>query len=157
MRLYIRQKLLRLTDTYDIYDENGNKKYFAECDFTLFLHKLRVYDRNEEFGLVQQELNLFMPKFSFYMNNEYLGDILKEFTLFYPSYRMDFNGWRIDGDFFDLDYQVVDQNNNVIMRFKKELLSFTDEYYLDIIDERYERLCVLITLAVDMAICSQKK
>ena len=157
MKLYIRQKLLRITDTYDIYDESGRKKFYAECDFTLFLHKLRVYEGNEEFGLVQQEFNLFTPKFSFYMNNEYLGDILKEFTFFYPSYHMDFNGWRIDGDFFDLNYNVYDQNDNIIMTFKKEFLSFTDEYYLDIKDEKYERLCVLIALAVDMAICSQKK
>lgn len=157
MKLYIRQKLLRLTDTYDIYDESGKRKYFAECDFTLFLHRLRVYEGNEEFGLVQQELSLFLPKFEFHMNNEYLGSIIKEFTLFFPSYRMDFNGWRIDGDFFDLDYDVYDQNGKIIMSFQKELISFTDEYYLDIKDEKYERLCVLIALAVDMAICSQKK
>ena len=70
---------------------------------------------------------------------------------------MDFNGWRIDGDFFDLDYQVYDQNGNVIMTFQKAFFSIADQYCLDIKDEQYERLCVLIALAVDMAICSQKK
>ena len=157
MKLYIKQQLFRLTDTYDIYDESGIQKYYAKCDFTLVFHSLRVFDKNGQFGHVEQQFNLFTPKFSFYMNNEYLGDILKEITMFYPSYRMDFNGWSIRGDFFDLDYEVLDANGRIIMRFQKAFLTLSDQYCLDIKDERYEKLCVLIALAVDMAICSQKK
>ena len=157
MKLYIHQQLFRLTDTYDIFDEHGNQKYYAKCDFTFILHSLRVYDQNQQFGHVEQQLSLFMPKFDFYMDNQYLGNIIKEFTFFYPSYRMDFNGWRIDGDFLDLDYKVYDASGNVIMIFYKEIFTIGDKYCLDIKDEKYERLCVLIALAVDMAICSQKK
>lgn len=156
MKLYIKQKLFKLTDTYDIFDEYGNQQYYAKCDFTLALHRLRVYDENEQFGCVQQHFSLLLPKFSFYIHDEYLGDILKEFTLFRPSYTMDFHGWKIKGDFFNLDYDVIDEQGNIIMHFSKAFLSLSDQYCLDIIDERYEKLCVLIALAVDMAICSQK-
>ena len=157
MKLYIKQQLFRLTDTYDIYDESGNQKYYAKCDFTLAFHKLRVYDRNQEFGFVEQRFNLFTPKFSFYINDQYLGDILKEFTFFYPKYSIDFGNWTIDGDFFDLDYYVKDQSGKTIMHFTKAFFTLSDQYCLDIYDEQYEKICVMIALAVDMAICSQSK
>lgn len=155
MKLYIKQKLFKLTDTYDIYDEHGNQKYYAKCDFTLLLHRLRVYDNVKQFGHVEQHFS-FMPTFSFYLDEQYLGEIQKKFTLFYPAYTMNFNGWTIDGDFFDMDYEVKDEYGNLVMHFHKEWFTITDQYCLEIIDPQHEKLCVLIALAVDMAICSQK-
>ena len=58
MKLYIKQKLFKLTDTYDIFDAYGIPQYYAKCDFTLALHRLRVYDENEQFGYVQQHFSL---------------------------------------------------------------------------------------------------
>ena len=157
MKLYIKQQLFRLTDTYDIFDEDGEQKYYAKCDFSFAFHKLRVRDQFEEFGFVQQRFNLFVPKFSFFIYEQCLGDIVKDITLFRPSYSMDFNGWRIQGDFLAMDYTVYDQNNNIVMTFQKELFSFGDRYCLNIVDEKNERLCVLIALAVDMALCCEDR
>ena len=156
MKLYIKQKILSLTDTFDIYDENHNKKYFAKCDFTILLHQLKLYQGNVQIGYVKEHFKLLEPAFSFYLNDELLGKIVKEVTLFRPKYHLDFNDWRIEGDFFGLDYEVYDSKGNIIMSFYKELFAFSDCYCLDIKDPRNEKLCLLIALAVDLAICTQK-
>lgn len=154
-KLYIKQKFLALTDTYDIYDENEYPKYFAQCDFTFILHQLRIYEGDVQFGHVEQHFKFFEPEFSFYLNDEKIGNIVKEISFFRPKYYLDFNDWRIEGDLFGLDYEVFDGQGNTVMTFSKELFRFTDQYCLTIYDDANEKLCLLIALAVDMAVCSQ--
>lgn len=155
-KLYIEQHLFSLTDTYDIYDEHGNAKYYAKCDFTFFLHELRVYENGIQFGHVSQHLKFLEPEFSFYINDQLIGNIVKEFTFFRPSYYLNFNDWRIEGDFFGFDYEVLDGQGRIVMHFEKEFFRFADHYALTIYDDENEKLCLLIALAVDMAVCSQK-
>ena len=155
-KLYIKQKFFALTDTYDIYDENGNLKYFAKCDFTFMLHQLRIYENDEQFGHIEQHFKFFEPEFSFYLDGELIGNIVKEFTFFKPMYYLNFNDWRIEGDFWGLDYEVFDSHGNMMMSFTKEFLTLTDHYCLTIFDDENEKLCLLIALAVDLAVCSQK-
>ncbi len=47
MRLLIKQRVFSWTDSYDIYDENGDAKYFVKAEFFLLGHQLHVYDRNK--------------------------------------------------------------------------------------------------------------
>lgn len=35
MKLLIKQRVFSWTDTYDIYDEDGNVRYFVKGDFSL--------------------------------------------------------------------------------------------------------------------------
>ena len=44
MKLLIKQRVFSWTDSYDIYDENGNVKYFVKAEFFSFGHQLHVYD-----------------------------------------------------------------------------------------------------------------
>ena len=156
MKLYIRQKILSLTDTFDIYDEYQNQKYYAKCDFTILLHQLRVFQNGVQIGHVSEHFKLLEPEFSFYLNDQFIGKIIKEITLFRPKYHLNFNDWRIEGDFFGLDYDVFDSRGNIIMSFSKALFAFSDCYCLDIKDPKNEKLCLLIALAVDLAVCTQK-
>ena len=132
-----------------------NEKYFAKADFTLFLHQLRVYDHNEQIAHIEQHFRLIEPEFSFYLEGQKIGRIIKEFTFLRPRYVLDFKDWKIQGNFFGLDYEVIDSSGKMIMRFSKELFHFTDHYCLEIYDDENEKLCLLIALAVDLAVCSQ--
>lgn len=155
MKLYIKQKMFSFTDSYDIYDENQNIKYFAKCDFTWMLHRLRIYENSQQIGFVEEHFKWVEPEFSLYLNNQKYGRIIKELTFFKPRYYLDFNDWQIRGNFWGLDYEVINPKGMVIMKFYKELFTWTDHYCLDILDESNEKICVLIALAVDMAVCSQ--
>lgn len=64
MRLFIKQRVFLWTDSYDIYDEAGNKKYFVKAELIALGHQLHVYDcQGNEIGMVKQRLLVFMPTF----------------------------------------------------------------------------------------------
>lgn len=44
MKLLIKQRLFSWTDAYDIYDEQGNARYFVKAEFLALGHQLHVYD-----------------------------------------------------------------------------------------------------------------
>ena len=51
MKLLIKQRVFSWTDTFDIYDEEGNAKYFVKGEFLSLGHKLHVYNsKGEEVG-----------------------------------------------------------------------------------------------------------
>ena len=55
MRLLIKQRVFSWTDSYDVYDENENPKYFVKAEFFSLGHQLHVYDRNNhELGVIRQ-------------------------------------------------------------------------------------------------------
>ena len=55
MKLLIKQRVFSWTDTFDIYDEEGNAKYFVKGECLSLGHKLHVYDnKGEEVGLVRE-------------------------------------------------------------------------------------------------------
>ena len=64
MRLLIKQRVFSWSDTYDIYDENENIRYFVKAEVLALGHQLHVYDaRNNEVGRINQELLTFLPAF----------------------------------------------------------------------------------------------
>ena len=64
MRLLIKQRVFSWTDSYDIYGENGEKKYFVKAEFLSLGHRLHVYDaQDNELGMVKERLFSFLPTF----------------------------------------------------------------------------------------------
>lgn len=57
MRLMIKQRVFAWTDTYDIYDEYGNPKYFVKTEFFNIGHHMHIYDMyDQEVGVIHQEI-----------------------------------------------------------------------------------------------------
>ena len=46
-QLLIKQKVFSITDKYDVYDADGNPKYFVKSDFFTIGHRIHVFDRND--------------------------------------------------------------------------------------------------------------
>ena len=109
MKLLIKQRVFSWTDSYDIYDENGNAKYCVKAEFLSIGHRLHVYDvTGQEIGLIKEKVFTLLPVFEIYISGEYCGLVQKKFTLFCPKYEIDFNGWRVEGDFLGWEYDVYD-------------------------------------------------
>ena len=51
MQLLIKQRVFSWSDTYDIYDEQGNQKYFVKNEFISLGHRLHVMRRIMKLGL----------------------------------------------------------------------------------------------------------
>ncbi len=153
MQLLIRQRVFSWSDTYDVYDQFENPKYFVKAEVFSLGHVIHVYDRQQrELGCIRQRLLTLMPKFELELNGQFLGEIKKEFTLFRQRYYLECNGWEIDGGFLGWDYSVMD-GERTVMSISKELFHWGDTYVLNIADPRDEVLCLMVAIAIDAANC----
>ena len=78
------------------------------------------------------------------------GSIHKRFTLFFQKYDVDLNGWYVEGDFLDWDYDVY-SNGRVVAHINKEWLAWGDTYTIDIENPEDELMAIMLVVAIDAA------
>ena len=125
MQLLIKQRVFSWTDTYDVYDEKEEPKYFVKAEFFALGHQIHVYDKSgREVGMVKQRLLTLLPAFDIEIDGKEFGSVQKEFSFFKPRYELDYNGWRWrkylqDGMQTDSrkggHYAVTDQTKSLLM------------------------------------------
>ena len=156
MRLWFKQRFFSWFDSYDIYDEEGNVVYTVEGQLA-WGHCLHVLDaEGNHIGTVQEKIFTLLPKFEMYVGEEYVGCIQKEFTFFFPRYHIDCNGWHIDGDWFEWDYQILNSAGRMIAYVSKQLFNFTDTYVIDVEDPQNALCALMLVLAIDAEKCSRR-
>lgn len=155
MKLLIKQRVFSWTDAYDIYDEQGNVKYYVKADFFALGHQIRVYDAaHRELAIIYEKLLTFLPTFEIEVNGRIIGSIQKKWTFFKPKYEVDYNGWRVEGDFLEWDYDVYDGCSAVI-HISKELLHWGDTYTITFANPEDELHGILLVIAIDAANCDK--
>lgn len=155
MRLLIKQRVFSWGDTYDIYDEYGNVKYFVKAELISLGHQLHVYDSNRnEIGMIKQKLFSLLPTFYIEIGGREIGSIQKKFSFFRPKYEIDFNGWQVEGDFLSWEYEVY-SGGNPIIHITKEILHWGDTYVIDFMNPSDELMGMMLVIAIDAANCTQ--
>lgn len=158
MKLLFKQRMFSWADSYDIYGENGEVLYEVKGRFSFGIgHFLNIFDANgNEKGSVEERIFSFLPKYDIYFGERYIGCIKKEFSLFSPRFTIDYNGWNVEGDFFEWDYRIVDDNGNLIATVTKELFNWTDTYVIDVENKKDALEALMLVLAIDAEKCSRK-
>ena len=155
MKLLFKQRLFSWFDSYDIYDEAGNTVFTVKGELS-WGHLLRIYDeRGIDVGCVKQKVFTWLPKFEMYLGSNYVGCIKKELTFFKPKFNIDYNGWRVDGDWFEWDYNIVDLSGQTVATVSKELWKWTDTYVIDVNDPKDALCALMLVLAIDAEKCSR--
>lgn len=155
MRMYFKQRLFSWFDSYDIYDEQGKVIYEVKGQLS-WGHCLKIFDAyGSEVGTVKERVLTFLPKFEVYLGDRYLGCISKEFSFFMPKYDIDYNGWHIEGDFLEWDYQITDGNGGTVAVITKELFHMTDQYVIDVPNQSNALIALMFVLAIDAEKCSR--
>ena len=155
MKLLFKQRFFSWFDSYDIYDESGDTVYTVEGQLS-WGHCLKIFDKaGNEVGTVKERILTFLPKFEIYLGNDYTGCISKEFSFFTPRFDIDFNGWHVDGNFFEWDYRIMNSFGECIATISKELFNWTDTYVIDINDPEDALCALMLVLAIDAEKCSR--
>ena len=156
MKLLFKQRFFSWFDSYDIYNEAGETVYTVRGRLA-WGHCLKIYDaRGVEIGTVRERILTFLPKFEMYLGDRYVGCISKEFTFFRPRFHIDCNGWHIDGDWFEWDYQILNSAGRMIAYVSKQLFNFTDTYVIDVEDPQNALCALMLVLAIDAEKCSRR-
>ena len=155
MKLLFKQRLFTWFDSYDIYNENGDTLYTVEGQFS-WGHCLHILDRNgTHVATVQEKVFRLLPKFELYIGDNLIGCIEKELTFFKPSYNIDFNGWRVEGEIFEWDYNIINPQEEIVAVITKELFRFTDTYVIEVKNSGDALYALMLTLAIDAEKCSR--
>ena len=156
MQLLFKQRLFSWFDSYDIYDELGNTIFVVKGELA-WGHLLRIYDANgKEVGYIKEKILTWLPKFEMYIGDQYAGCISKEFTFLKPKFHIDYNGWRVDGDWFEWDYAILNSLGQNIANVSKQIWNWTDTYVIDV-NSPQDALCALmLVLAIDAEKCSRR-
>ena len=156
MKLVFKQKMFSWFDSYDVYDGYDNSVVFTVKGQLSLGHCFIIYDKcGNELAMVKQKILTFLPKFEIYHGEQYVGCISREFSFFKPKYNIDFNGWHVDGDFFEWDYQIINSNGSEIATISKELLHWTDTYSINVYDTQDALNALLLVIAIDAEKCSR--
>ena len=156
MKLLFKQRLFSWLDSYDIYDEAGNTVFVVKGELA-WGHQLRIYDASgKDVGYIKEKVLSFFPKFEMYIGNRYAGSICKEFSFFRPKFNIDYNGWHVDGDWFEWDYLVLNSAGNRVASVSKELWNWTDTYVIDVYNPQDALYALMLVLAIDAEKCSRK-
>ena len=149
MKLLFKQRFFSWFDSYDIFDENENVLFSVEGQLS-WGHRLHILNaKGEHVGTVKQRVMTFLPRFELYFGEEYVGCITKEFSFFRPNFSVDHNGWSIDGDFLEWDYQILDSAGTLVAEVSKELFRMTDTYVIDVVREEDALSALMVVLAID--------
>ena len=155
MKLLFKQRLFSWFDSYDIYNEAGETVYTVKGQLS-WGHCLKIFDTyGNEIGTVKERILTFPIKFEIYLGDKYIGCISKEFTFLKPKYNIDYNGWHIEGDFFEWDYSILSQGGQNIATVSKQLFNLTDTYIIDVNDSQDALCALMLVLAIDAEKCSR--
>ncbi|MDD6441694.1 MAG: LURP-one-related family protein [bacterium] len=155
MKLLFKQRLFSWFDSYDIYDEAGNTVYTVKGQLS-WGHCLKIYDVNgNEVGTVQERIFTMLPKFEIYEEEKYVGCISKEFSFFKPRYNIDYNGWHVEGNFMEWDYDILNVSRRQVAQVSKQLFNWTDTYVIDVNHPQDALSTLMLVLAIDAEKCSR--
>ncbi len=156
MKLLFKQRFFSWFDSYDIYDEAGNTVYSVKGELA-WGHLLRIYDANGiEIGCIKEKIFTWLPSFEMYLGDRYIGRINKEFSFFRPKFNLEYNGWNVDGDWFEWEYTIFDAAGRNVASVSKGLLNWTDTYVIDIRNPQDAVYALMLVLAIDAEKCSRK-
>lgn len=156
MELMIKQRVFSWSDTYDVYDENGEARYYVRAEILALGHQIHVYDKrsDREIGSIHQRFFTLTPEFEIVIGGQAVGTIRRKLTFFMPKYEVDFKGWEVEGDFFNWDYAVY-HGDRQIMQIQKEWLSWGDTYVLRYNSPLDEIPGLMLVIAIDAANCNR--
>ena len=156
MKLLFKQRFFSWFDSYDIYDEHGNTVFVVKGEIA-WGHLLRIYDAlDNEVGYINERILTLFPKFEIYQGTSYMGCINKEFSFFKPRFNVEYNGWQVEGDWFEWDYNILDSSGNCVATVTKELWNWTDTYSIEVYDPNDALCALMLVLAIDAEKCSRE-
>lgn len=148
-RLYIKQKVFSLSGKFTVKDEHENDVYFVEGSFLKIPKTFSIMNnKRDEVALITKKVFTLLSKFFVDVNGKEVLTIKKEFSLFKSRYSIDAANIDVQGNWWDMEFQVL-QHGTVVGQVSKEWLSWGDSYKVEILDDSMEIMMIALVVAID--------
>ncbi len=110
---------MSFNDKFTIKDEQENDAYYVEGSFMKIPKTFSILNTAgaEVVALITKKVISFLPKFNVEVNGQEVLTINIEFSLFKPRYSIDAAGIEVQGDWWDMNFEVL-QHGAIATRSK---------------------------------------
>ncbi|MCT2345803.1 LURP-one-related/scramblase family protein [Niallia taxi] len=148
-QLYIKQKVFSLSGKFTVKDQQEKDIYYVEGSFMQIPKTFSIMNTaRQEVALITKKVFSFLPKFYVEVNGQEELTIKKEFSFFKPRYTIDAAGIDVQGNWWDMDFQVL-QHGEVIGTVSKEWFTWGDSYKVQVVNEDMEAIIIALVVAID--------
>lgn len=147
--LYIKQKVFSLREKFTVKDEHENDVYFIEGSLMKIPKTFSIKDTQEkEVALITKKTFSLLPTFFVEIEGQKMITIKKEFTFLRSRYTIDVAGITVQGNWWDMDFQVL-QRGKLVGKVSKKWFSWGDSYQMQIFDDAMETALISLVVALD--------
>lgn len=148
-QLFIKQKVFSLSGKFTVKDEQEKDVYYVEGSFMKIPKTFSIMNATRnEVALITKKVFSFLPKFFVEVNGREVLTIKKEFSFFKARYTIDAAGIEVHGNWWDMDFQVL-QHGEYVGKVSKEWFTWGDSYKVQILNEEMETIIIAIVIAID--------
>ena len=146
--LYMKQKVLSLRGRFSIQDQQEQDVYLVEGSFMKLPKTFSISTvEGEEVAVITKKMLSLLPKFFIEVDGETLT-IEKSFTFFKDRYTIDAADLEIDGDWWDMDFEIK-RHGEVVGSVEKKWFTFGDSYEIQVFDPDIEKILIALVVAID--------
>lgn len=148
-QLYIKQKVFSLSGKFTVKDQQEQDVYYVEGSFMQIPKTFSIMNTTkEEVALITKKVFSFLPKFFVEVNGQEVLTIKKEFSLIKARYTIDAVDMEVNGNWWDMDFQVL-QHGEVVGKVSKEWFTWGDSYQVQTLNEKMEAIIIALVVAID--------
>jgi len=146
--LYMKQKVFSLRGRFSIQDQQEQDVYLVEGSFMKLPKTFSISTvEGEEVAVITKKMLSLLPKFFIEVDGETLT-IKKSFTFFKDRYTIDTADLEIDGDWWDMDFEIK-RHGEVVGSVEKKWFTFGDSYEIQVFDPDIEKILIALVVAID--------
>ena len=151
MKTYLVKQKFRLGgEKFDIKDDRGNVEYQVEGSFFKIPKSFTIYDANgEQVSQITKTFLTFMPQFKIKLSDGTSFYIRQKFTIFRDKYEFDNLGLRIEGNFWDWNFKLLDDRDQLVAEINEEIFHLTSTYAVTVLEDSYADLVISLCVAID--------
>lgn len=155
--LYIKQKVFSIGEKFTVFNQNEAPEYFVQGSFFKIPKAFVIEDNcGNQVATLTKKVFSFLPKFFLELSGHSEIVISKSFSFFHAHYDIQGEGIEIQGNFWDMDFEVL-RNGRKIAEIHKKWFSWGDTYEIKILDESLEKLIISVVIAIDCVKDSEKR
>lgn len=150
-KLYIKEKVFKITDHYQVFNECQEPLYQVDQDFKFFGNTVHVSDTNgREIFVVDKVVFSFLPRYNIKFSDGREALVESQFTFFKKKIDITTENLHLqaNGNFWDYQFEIVN-GDEVLAVIEKKMLSWSDTYQITVYDDTNEPLIIGIVIAID--------
>lgn len=154
-QLFMHQKAFTLRGNFTVKDEDDQDVYFVEGSFMQVPKRFFITNHErEEVAVITKKPISFLPTFYIDAYGQDRMTIKKDFTFFKSRYTIDVAGIEVEGNWWDMEFEVL-RHGEVVGAVSKKWFTWGENYVLTIYEEEIAPVLVSLVVAINYVKASQ--